>query len=64
MTNFPSTGEYEKIGYLSVFSGQPTYNGVALLSREPATDIVTNLSGYDRPTAPGSRCHRRRHQNL
>lgn len=37
-------------GYHSVFSGQPTYNGVAILSREKAEeDIVTDVPGLDDP---------------
>jgi exodeoxyribonuclease-3 len=36
-------------GYHSVFSGQKTYNGVAILSREPATDVVTDIPGLDDP---------------
>jgi exodeoxyribonuclease-3 len=36
-------------GYHSVFSGQPTYNGVAILSREPAEDAVTDIPGLDDP---------------
>lgn len=38
--------EFAELGYHCAFSGQPTYNGVALISREPATEIVTDLSGY------------------
>lgn len=35
-------------GYHSIFSGQPTYNGVAVLSREPAmSDVVTDIPGLD-----------------
>jgi len=45
---FPGS-ELMKSGYFSVFSGQPTYNGVALLSREPASDIVTDIPGLDDP---------------
>jgi exodeoxyribonuclease-3 len=37
------------LGYRSVFSGQKTYNGVALLSREPARDVVTDIAGLDDP---------------
>ena len=37
------------LGYHSVFSGQKTYNGVALLSREPARDVVTDVAGLDDP---------------
>ena len=36
-------------GYHCVYSGQKTYNGVAILSREPATDIVTDIDGLDDP---------------
>ena len=36
-------------GYHAVFSGQKTYNGVAILSREPATDPVTDLPDLDDP---------------
>ncbi|EXI88448.1 MAG: Exodeoxyribonuclease III [Candidatus Accumulibacter regalis] len=36
---FPKA-ELEAAGYHVVFSGQKTYNGVALLTREPPTDVV------------------------
>jgi exodeoxyribonuclease III len=36
-------------GYEVSFSGQPTYNGVALLSRAPQSDVVTGLDGLDDP---------------
>jgi exodeoxyribonuclease-3 len=36
-------------GYFSVFSGQKTYNGVAVLSREAARDPVTDIPGLDDP---------------
>ena len=36
-------------GYLSVFAGQPTYNGVAILSREPADEVVADVPGLDDP---------------
>ena len=45
---FPVDALHEA-GYHSVFSGQKTYNGVAILSREPATDIVTDIDGLDDP---------------
>ena len=32
-----------------MFSGQPTYNGVALISRETPTDVLTNLKGMQDP---------------
>lgn len=46
--DFP-VSEIEAIGYQAVFSGQKTYNGVAILSRTPATQIVTDLPGLDDP---------------
>ena len=33
-------------GYHSVFAGQKTYNGVAILSREPATDVQIGIPDY------------------
>lgn len=39
--------ELHEIGYHSVFSGQKTYNGVAILSREEAHDPVTDIAGLD-----------------
>ena len=45
---FP-VAELEEAGYHSVFSGQKTYNGVAILSREPASDPVTDIPGLDDP---------------
>ncbi len=43
---FPADALLEA-GYHSVFSGQKTYNGVAVLSREPARDPVTDIPGLD-----------------
>ena len=37
--NFPRT-EIEAAGYQVAFSGQKTYNGVALLARQPITDVL------------------------
>jgi exodeoxyribonuclease III len=36
----------QDIGYHSAFMGQKTYNGVALLSRTSATDVVKNITGF------------------
>ncbi|MGH8281603.1 MAG: exodeoxyribonuclease III [Gammaproteobacteria bacterium] len=44
--DFP-VGEFERAGYHAVFSGQPTYNGVALLSREPPEVIATALPNFE-----------------
>ena len=43
---FPDT-ELAGLGYRSVFSGQKTYNGVAILSREPATEVQVGIPGFD-----------------
>lgn len=46
---FPDT-EIATLGYRSVFCGQKTYNGVALLARMPfAADCVTAIPGFDDP---------------
>ena len=39
--------EFAAAGYLSEWFGQKTYNGVALLTRTPATDVVRNIPGLD-----------------
>ncbi|MCY7313175.1 MAG: exodeoxyribonuclease III [Pseudoxanthomonas sp.] len=43
---FPDTALAEA-GYRSVFAGQKTYNGVALLSRLPAADVQVGIPGFD-----------------
>lgn len=40
--NFPLT-EIQQAGYQVVYSGQKTYNGVAILSRMPITDVITDV---------------------
>ena len=47
-TNFPAD-EIAAMGYCAAFSGQKTYNGVALLAREAPRDIVTDIPGLDDP---------------
>ena len=39
----------EALGYHVAFSGQKTYNGVAILAREEPRDVVTDLPGLDDP---------------
>lgn len=41
--------ELAKLGYRALLNGQPTYNGVALLSRVEATDPVRALDDRDDP---------------
>ena len=43
---FP-TAEIAEAGYQAVFSGQKTYNGVAILSKHPVTDVVKDIPGLD-----------------
>jgi exodeoxyribonuclease III len=38
--------EIEAAGYAVQWFGQKTYNGVALLSKVPATDVVRNIPGF------------------
>jgi len=45
---FPAE-ELSAVGYHSIFSGQKTYNGVAVLSREPASNPITDIPGLDDP---------------
>jgi exodeoxyribonuclease-3 len=46
--NFP-TEAFEAAGYQAVYSGQKTYNGVAIISKQPITDIITDIPGLDDP---------------
>lgn len=46
--NFPEE-EIRELGYEVTWSGQKTYNGVALISKLPATDIMTDIPGLDDP---------------
>jgi exodeoxyribonuclease-3 len=39
--------ELASAGYASQWFGQKTYNGVALLTREPAVDVVKNIPGFE-----------------
>ena len=46
--NFP-VADIKAAGYHVVFSGQKTYNGVAIISKQQATDVVTDVPGIDDP---------------
>ena len=46
--NFPAD-EIREAGYHVIFSGQKTYNGVAIISKQEASDIVTDVPGLDDP---------------
>ncbi len=45
---FPAEA-FQEIGYQVVANGQKTYNGVALLSKTPATNIITDMPNLDDP---------------
>lgn len=46
--NFP-TADIEAAGYYVAFAGQKTYNGIAVISKQPVTDSRTDLPGLDDP---------------
>jgi exodeoxyribonuclease-3 len=41
--------EFTAAGYHSVFSGQKTYNGVALLAKQPMTGFIRDIPDFDDP---------------
>ena len=42
---FPEA-ELAAAGYAAVFNGQKTYNGVAILSRQPMSEVVNDIPGF------------------
>jgi exodeoxyribonuclease-3 len=46
--DFPETA-FTDLGYQVVYSGQRTYNGVAVIARTPARDAITDLPGLEDP---------------
>jgi exodeoxyribonuclease-3 len=44
--DFPAT-ELQALDWYTVCSGQRTYNGVAILSREPPLDVVAGIPGFE-----------------
>jgi len=46
--DFPVT-ELQAVGYHSLYSGQPSYNGVALLGLTPPTQVQIGIPGLDDP---------------
>jgi exodeoxyribonuclease III len=43
--------EFTAAGWQARWYGQKTYNGVALISRQPCDDLVCNIPGFDDPQA-------------
>lgn len=52
-TKLPDDGfphdEISAMGYQAVVSGQKTYNGVALLTHNAVTDVITEIPGFEDP---------------
>lgn len=46
--NFPLK-DFEAINYHAIYSGQKTFNGVAILSKNPMTDIIKDFPTYNDP---------------
>ncbi|MCL9685758.1 exodeoxyribonuclease III [Legionella maioricensis] len=46
--NFPAAAFIDR-GYHVVFAGQKTYNGVAIVSRHPLTEVITDIPGLEDP---------------
>ncbi len=46
--NFP-VDVIQKAGYHVAYAGQKTYNGMAILSKQPAQDLLADLPGLDDP---------------
>lgn len=46
--DFP-TDALISMGYYVAYAGQKTYNGVAIMSRTPIRDVVTDVPGWDDP---------------
>jgi exodeoxyribonuclease-3 len=38
---------FSALGYHAAFSGQPTYNGVAILSKQPASELSAEIEGFE-----------------
>lgn len=49
VTDAFASDAFTEAGYHSIASGQKTYNGVAVISRESASDPVTDFPGFDDP---------------
>lgn len=43
--NFPAA-EIQQAGYQVIYSGQKTYNGVAIISKQAATDVQLGIPGF------------------
>ena len=46
--DFPKEA-FESIGYHCYFTGQKTYNGVAIIAKQPLSGVITDLPDFDDP---------------
>ena len=53
-----SEESFKEAGYQSIASGQKTYNGVAVISRNSSADHVTDFPGFEDPPAKFAHGHR------
>jgi len=49
VTDAFDAGAFRDLGYEGVASGQKTYNGVAIVSRNAGSDLVTDFPGFEDP---------------
>ena len=49
LDEFVPVAELNALGYQVIASGQRTYNGVAILSKQPAVSVIKDLPGLDDP---------------
>ncbi len=49
VTDAFNTDAFREAGYHSLASGQKTYNGVAVISRSPTADQITDFPGFEDP---------------
>ena len=47
-SDFPEE-RFSEMGYHSVFTGQKTYNGVAILSKQALTNVINDLPDFEEP---------------
>ena len=47
--NEPLLAQFANIGYNYVYNGQKTYNGVAIISKQPLNDVVYDIPDYADP---------------
>jgi exodeoxyribonuclease-3 len=49
VTDAFNSDAFSEAGYTTIASGQKTYNGVAVICRSAASDVITDFPGYEDP---------------